>query len=80
MIILDLVVTDEFNEPFHYTSRPLKIESKQIFENELNMDLGAGSYGLGGGGGRFEEEQKTSGEVHNLSLEYICLDEKNTPL
>lgn len=74
MIILDLVVTDEFNEPFHYTSRPLKIESKSLFENELNMDLGHGSYGFGGGNRFDEEEKKGGGEVHALAVEYVCTD------
>ena len=36
--ILDLVITDEFNEPFHYVSTPIKIEKKNLFENELRMD------------------------------------------
>jgi hypothetical protein len=74
MIILDLVVTDEFNEPFHYASRPLKIDSKPLFENNLNLDLGRGSYGFGGGDRFEDEEQKGNNDVHTLSVEYICTD------
>lgn len=39
MIILDLVVVDEFNEPFHYSSQPLIVTHERLFENALNMDL-----------------------------------------
>lgn len=42
MILLDLVVTDEFNEPFHYASKPVSIGNQPLFDNKMNMDLNGG--------------------------------------
>ena len=39
MVILDLVIMDEFSEPFHYASQPTIIHKKPLFSNELNMDF-----------------------------------------
>ena len=50
MVILDFVITDEFNEPYEYASMPVKIEMKPIFDNQLNLDLGMGNTG------RFEDD------------------------
>ena len=41
LVIMDLVIMDEFNEPMHYMSMPLKIQAKHLFENELNLDMQA---------------------------------------
>ena len=50
MVLLDFVITDEFNEPYEYASTPVKIEMKPIFDNQLNLDLGMGNTG------RFEDD------------------------
>ena len=35
----DFVITDEFNEPLHYASQPVKITQNRLFDNGLNLDL-----------------------------------------
>lgn len=39
MCILDIVMIDEFNEPFYYGSQPVNIKKKALFQNQLNMDM-----------------------------------------
>lgn len=41
-MILDLVVTDEFSEPFHYASRPVKLQVGSLFDDELSYDSSDG--------------------------------------
>lgn len=58
MVILDLVIIDEFNEPYEYASMPVKITLKSLFDNKLNLDLGMGQ-------SRFDEDT-----TQVFSLEY----------
>jgi len=61
MVLLDLVLTDEFNEPFHYASQPVKMKTERLFDNDLNIDLG----------GRFDHDQINSGSTSTvLSISY----------
>ena len=39
MAILDFVILDEFSEPMHYVSMPVKLLHERLFENQLNMDM-----------------------------------------
>lgn len=41
MLVLDLLIVDEFNEPVHCTSTPVKLSGDSLFENELNLDMQA---------------------------------------
>jgi hypothetical protein len=34
-----MVIMDEFNEPMHYMSVPVKIKKEHLFDNELNLDM-----------------------------------------
>lgn len=38
---MDLVILDEFNEPMHYASTPIKLTGTRLFENQLNLDMAA---------------------------------------
>ena len=40
-MIVDLVINDEFNEPMHYMSLPLKLTNIHLFDNKLNIDMAA---------------------------------------
>ena len=40
LTVLDLVVQDEFGEPFFYSCQPVELlENVRLFDNELNFDM-----------------------------------------
>ena len=42
MVVLDLILTDEFMEPYAFCSQPVLITQSNLFQNAINMEVSDG--------------------------------------